>query len=524
MSDLLKNLKAPFWVGLLVIVGAAAAIFMVTTLREGSGDDADGYNQHWAVFSDVTGLAVQSRVQMSGIPVGRVTKIALQPDGTAKVTITVRSDLKLYQGVRTERDSGVYWKNGATAAKKSASFIGDYFVEVTPGTSGQVLEDGDEIKNVIEAVSVDELMEQMSDIAKNVEEVTSSMAAVFGGPEGQKNIQKLLDDLNQILDTLNRFVGKNSTKLDTIVENVEQISTDARELTDTGSESIQAILRDTEAIAQEVRYIIGQSSSDLQSGLGTLKGTLASLQSTLDSLNYSLQNIQDITDKVNEGQGTLGELVNNPAIAQNTEQILEDVGEIVGRVSRLRTIIDLRSEYHLKNEQLKNILGLRLQPSEEKYYLIELIDDYRGYTEVTERVEEKTAAGEDPLSTTVVTETTDAFKFSAQFARTFFAAPWLAITGRFGFIESSGGVGANFILLDNRNLELTADVFDFGVDVNPRIRSFATWNFFKAAYVVGGIDDVMNPRRREYFIGLGIRFDDEDLKAILTTTGLPSSP
>lgn len=523
MSDLLKNLKAPFWVGILVIFGAAAALFMVSKLKEGSGDDADGYNAYWGVFSDVTGLAVQSRVQMSGIPVGRVTSIKLLPDGQARVDISVRNDLELYKGIPEKLDSGVtYYKNGATMAKKSASFIGDYFVEITPGTAGPVLDDGDQIMNVIEAVSVDEIMEQMNAIAKNVEAVTQSMAAVFGGPEGQKNIERLLRDLNEILDTLNKFVGANSQKLDRIVSNVEAISSDARVLTENSSESIAAILRDTEAIAQEVRYIIGQSSSDLQSGLGTLKGTLASLQSTLDSLNYSLQNIQDITDKVNEGEGTLGELVNNPAIAQRTEEILEDVGDFVGQVSRLRTIIDLRSEYHLRNEQLKNVLGLRLQPSEEKYYLIELIDDYRGYTETTEVAINTTEAGKDTLYTVSESRTTDAFKFSVEFARTFFLSPWMGVTGRFGLIESSGGVGANLLLLENRALEINADLFDFGVDINPRLRTFATWNFFKAAYVVGGIDDVMNPTRREYFVGAGIRFDDEDLKAILTTTGVPS--
>jgi phospholipid/cholesterol/gamma-HCH transport system substrate-binding protein len=523
LSDLLKNLKAPFWVGILVIAGVAAALFMVSTLKDGSGDGADGYNEYYAYFSDVTGLAVQSRVQMSGIPVGRVETIKLEPDGRARVEFNVRADIDLYEGREArDEDGDIYWKNGATVAKKSASFIGDYFVEVTPGQEGRVLEDGDEIKNVIEAVDVESVMERMEDIAKNVEEVTDSLAAVFGGREGRENVQALLNDLNQILDTLNSFVGENSQKLDRILTNVETISEETQMLTETGGESVRAILRDSEAIVQEVRYIIGQSSSDLQSGLGTLKGTLSRLQSTLDSLNYSLQNIQDITDKVNEGEGTLGELVNNPAIAQRTEQILEDAGEFIGQVTDLKTIIDLRSEYHLNNEQLKNVLGLRLQPSPEKYYLIELIDDFRGSTEVIQTTTQTNEAGEDTLYTTTEVETTDAFKFSVEFARTFFLSPWLGITGRFGLIESSGGIGMNLILLQNRSLEVNADLFDFGEDVNPRLRTFATWNFFSFAYIAGGLDDIMNPRRRDYFIGAGIRFDDEDLKAILTTTGVPS--
>ncbi len=522
MSDLLKNLKAPFWVGLLVIVGGAAALWMVSVLREGSGDDADRYNKHYAIFNDVTGLAVKSRVQMSGIAIGRVNDIKLQKDGTARVDFSVRSDLDFFEGIPSKNKDGDYWKNGATAAKKSASFIGDYFLEVTPGTSGDKLEDGDQIKNIIEAVSLDQLTERMDSIAKNVEEITKSLAAVFGGEKGQENVQKLLDNLNEIVATLNVFVGENSGKLDRLVTNAEAISADVRALTETGSESVQVILRDTEAIVQEVRYIIGQSSGDLQSGLGTLKGTLSRLQSTLDSLNYSLQNIQDITDKVNEGEGTLGELVNNPAIAQRTEQILEDAGEFIGRVSRLKTIIDLRTEYHLNNEQLKNVLGVRLQPSDDKYYLIELIDDYRGATTISQTSTTDTSGEFRPISNKTEVTTTDAFKFSVEIARTFYLTPWFGVTGRFGLIESSGGIGINLILLQNRSLELNADLFDFGEDVNPRLRAFANWHFFSVIYLTAGIDDAINPARREYTIGAGIRFDDEDLKAILTTTGVPS--
>ena len=525
MSDLLKTLKAPFAVGLLVIVASLAGFYMVTQVDE-SGGVAE-QQAYYATFDDVTGLFEKSLVRMSGIVVGTVTKVTLEPGGTVRVDFTVRNDIELFRGVEgadpdAKKDKNKpYFKNGATASKKSASLIGDYFLEITPGTSGDKLANGDEVMNVIEPISIDQLTERMDAIAKNVEEVTQSLAAVFGGTQGQENLQRLLDDLNEILSGVNQFVGENSGKLDRILSNAEQISTDVRVLTDTGSESVQVILRDTEAIVQEVRYIIGQSSGDLQSGLGTLKGTLSRLQSTLDSLNYSLQNIQDITDKVNEGEGTLGELVNNPAIAQRTEQILDDAGEFIGRVSRLRTIIDLRSEYHLNNEQLKNVLGVRLQPSDDKYYLIELIDDYRGAQTVTQRTINSSNANDRPLYNETEVKTTDSFKFSVELARTFYLTPWFGITGRFGLIESSGGIGINLILLESRNLEINADLFDFGEDVNPRLRTFANWHFFSVVYLTAGIDDSLNPQGREYTFGAGIRFDDDDLKAILTTTGVP---
>ena len=512
----LEQLITPFKVGMLVIAGVAATLFMLSVLDTGA--DSSDEIQVYAILKDATGLAEKSFVSIAGINVGRIESIRLA-DGKARINITVRKDIPLFEGI--QQPDGTF-KNGASAQVKQVSFIGDYFIELTPGFEGRQLQDGDELKNVISATDLDEMMSKFNDIASNIDDVTRSLAEVFGSEEGKESMRQLLKDLRNMVDTLNVFVSSNSPKLDRILDNVEEISVDLEDLSGTSKESINNILRDTEAVVQEVRYIVGQSSSDLQSGLGTLKGTLSRLQSTLDSLNYSLQNIQDITDKINEGEGTIGELVNNPAIAQRTEEILNDASDYLGRVSRLRTIIELRSEYHVGSRQFKNIVGLRLQPNDEKYYLIELVDDYRGKTTiVTTDVNTTNLDDPDGLYRETKVETTDSFKFSVQFARIFRLTPYFATAFRFGLIESSGGVGTNLLFLTDSSLEIQADLFDFGVDVNPRVRAFAAYHFFEVLYVAGGVDDIFNDNRTEYFMGAGLRFDDEDLKAILGTTGVP---
>lgn len=515
----LENVITPFKVGLLVIAAIGATIFMVVQLTGGAGfGDEKGYTVY-AHFDDVTGLAVRSRVMMAGIPIGNIKGIRLE-GSEARVDITITKDIELYEGI--EQPSGWY-KNGATVAKKQASLIGDYYLEISPGTEGEVLGDGERIKNVVEAVGPEDLFENFNEITKDIEQITQSLSAVFGGEEGQKKIEQLLSDMQTILGTLRTFVDENSGRVNRIVSNAEMISTDVRRFTEAGTDSLQAMIQDARTVVQEVKFIIGQSSGDLQAGLGTLRGTLSRLQSTLDSLNYSLQNVQDITDKVNEGEGTLGALVNSPTIAEKTEQILVQAEEFMGRVTRLKTIVQLRSEYHLKHEQLKNIVGVKLQPELEKYYLIQLIDDFRGKsTVVRQDVNTTRADSDDPLYRETTVTTTDEFKFSAQLARGWQATPWLLMYGRFGIMESSGGIGADLVLFEGRDLEIRTDVFDFTADRNPRFRAFASYEFFEYAYIMGGVDDVLNEQRRDYFIGVGLEFDDEDLKALITTTGVPS--
>lgn len=512
----LENLITPFKVGMLVILGVVVTLVMLSIVETGSGDERF---EVYAVLDDATGLAEKSFVTISGITVGRIEDIRLADNGEARVDISVREDIELYRGV--EKPDGT-WANGASVKKKQTSFIGDYFLELTPGVAGPRLEDGDQIMNVVTGTDMDEMMAKFNDIAGNIQDVTSSLAEVIGSEEGKQNMRELLQNLRDMVTSLNVFVESNTPKLDRILTNVEQVSNDLEELGDLSKDSIGNILRDTEAVVQEVRYIVGQSSSDLQSGLGTLKGTLSRLQSTLDSLNYSLQNIQDITDKINEGEGTIGELVNNPAIAQRTEQLLEDAGGYVNQLTSLKTIIELRTEYHLGSRQFKNILGLRLQPDPSKYYLIELVDDYRGKTEIIS-TDINTTNADDPDSLYRETEvrTTDSFKFSVQLAHIWRPVDWLGLTGRFGLIESTGGVGGNLLLLPDDTLQVQADLFDFGVDISPRLRTFASYHFFNIAFIAAGVDDIFNERRTEYFIGAGLQFNDEDLRAIIGTTGVP---
>ena len=73
----MKDIITPFKVGLLVIVGLGAFVWMVGRVEEGIGDDAAGY-QVYAMFDDASGLTEKSRVTIAGIDVGELSKIELE--------------------------------------------------------------------------------------------------------------------------------------------------------------------------------------------------------------------------------------------------------------------------------------------------------------------------------------------------------------------------------------------------------------------------------------------------------------
>lgn len=539
-----KDFFTPFKVGLLVIAGIAAAILMATNLTsDGLGDGSTEYIEVYALFDDATGLAVRSRVRTAGIVVGEIKSITRQ--GTkARIEVLVNKELALKQGKPPEQEDG-RWINGASLAKKSASVIGDSFLEVTPGTEGEPILDQGRIYNVDGGTDLQEVFKTLDKITKDIAQVTNSLAAVLGGEEGEKGLERILRDLQTVLREVADFVVTGTDRLDGILADGKIISGNVKELAISSNQSFDEILfetkvvvRDAKAITRNVRDIVGQSSGDVQAGLGSLSGTLIRLQSTLDSLNYSLQNIQDITDKINEGEGTVGALVNDPAIAEKTDAILGDALEVTDTIGRLKTILELRFEYHPIHGRFKNVIGLRLQPRRNKYYLLELVDDFRFDSSY------KTEAIILPDGTVqdreIIRTSEDSVRFSVQYALGWnFYDDWL-LFGRFGLMESTGGVGMTVDkpFTRGRRLLMHVDLFDFDIEgeLNPRLRIWGDYHFADHFRVVAGVDDILNKppafgSNKETleqnftglspFVSLGFVFTDEDLKGLITTTGLP---
>jgi phospholipid/cholesterol/gamma-HCH transport system substrate-binding protein len=511
----------PFKVGLLVIAGGLMTFLMFTTLEDGGFQNPFAEEVAYTVyaeFDDVTGLARNSRVRMSGIPVGFLKDIELVGD-KARVEIRITKDIELHQGIQEEPS---YYRNGATVKKRLISFIGDYFLEITPGQAGPVIEDGGEIKNVTPTLGPNEIFARLNEVAADIQGVTKSLRNILGGPKGEQRVKQMMDDMQRMVDTLSDFVDTNNSKINNVLTNAEQISSDIRLFAGRGTKSLNQTLGDARDIVKELKSALGDSKGDLQKGIGTVRGTLKDLQKTLATLDKSLKNVEQITGNMKEGRGTVGKLLTDETIANETERIVKDAGDLVNRVSRLKTIVELRSEWHFQHQQMKNVFGLRLQPEPYKYYLFEFVDDYRGTTSVVTKDVNTTNERKDPVYRRTTVKTTHNFKFSAQMARGTKLFPWMSVTGRFGIIESSGGIGLDVGLGNDDFLELQTDLFDFGLAANPRLRSFGTWQFWKFAHVSAGIDDVLNEGRRDYFLGAGISFDDKDLKALITTTGVPS--
>lgn len=534
----MKSFLTPFKVGLLIIGALFALVFMLGKMSSSSFNDKQSY-MLYAIIDDATGLKVQSRVMMAGIPIGEVSAISL--NGTqARIDIKVGSSLEVYEGIAGfSADGTAIHVNGATLSKKQASILGDYFLEISPGLAGRTLTDGDRIYNVNLPVSTDDLIAQMHDLAQSlnristdVEAITGTMKDVFGDPETALQLNRILDDIEGTTSSFEAIMKDNQASLGTIVTNIELVTGDIRGFTTRSAASVDQILDDVHAVTSEMRYIIGESSADVQAGIGTLTGTMSSMQLALDNLNYSLANVQEITDRLVDGGGTIGTLLTDDGIAIQAERALTSAADLLEPLSRLQTWVELRSEYNFDQAAFKNYFQLSIRPNPNKFYIVELVDDPRGDIST----ELRTVVSTDPEFPGVryeeITTTSNRFQVSIQMGQRWPILPndMLYVGGRFGIIESAGGLGANIWAFKDA-FEARFDLFDFSENPRPRLRAygllsgaplFRKRSVFSNLFVQAGVDDAMNPGTRDFFIGAGLRFNDRDLRSIMSVAPSPS--
>lgn len=141
-------------VGIFVVVGLLCIGYMTIKLGKVSlfGDD---YYSLYASFSSVSGLRVDSPVEINGIEVGRVERLSMdQEKQMALVELKIRRGIKVY--------------DDAIASIKTSGLIGDKLVKIDPGGGGDVLKPGGTITETSSPIDIEELISKyvFGDIGK----------------------------------------------------------------------------------------------------------------------------------------------------------------------------------------------------------------------------------------------------------------------------------------------------------------------------------------------------------------------
>lgn len=135
------------WVGLFVLLGAAAVLFLA--LQAGNMSTLS-FTKTYAVtgkFDNIGGLKPQSPVKSAGVVVGRVGEISF--------------DDKTFQAqVRLDLDQNYQFPKDSSLKILTAGLLGEQYIGIEPGGDTKNLVDGDRITRTQSATVLEDLINQ----------------------------------------------------------------------------------------------------------------------------------------------------------------------------------------------------------------------------------------------------------------------------------------------------------------------------------------------------------------------------
>ena len=262
-------------VGLLLMV--AIALALGGTIWIARGGLAKGYTMH-ARFPWGAGLKQGQPVLLAGVQVGFVEKVELIPDGTLDVTLQVQDEYRI--------------PSGTTASVEANGIFGDMLIALTPvqGVEGKMAE-GDTIPTGAGSPGVGQLLEKGDSIALNVRALSDEARRQFVDSGGVREVRQTVADLTKLVAQLSAVAAEQS-----------------RQLTLTQSQ-----LRKT---------LSSVDSAKVDSTLVNLRATSASFEQLSRDFRETNTQVQSLVQKVNNGPGTAGKLMNDPAVYARMDTLL----------------------------------------------------------------------------------------------------------------------------------------------------------------------------------------------------------
>lgn len=326
-------------VGVFVMVGLfimAVAIFYIT----GGGILGPKYRLS-TYLPEVEGLQVGAPVSLSGVDVGTVEAIRLNPspqDREHNVEVIMRVDKRFQSDIRTD----------SAASLVTSGLLGDRYVSVSRGLTGSPLQNGAVVPGA-EEKAIQQIVERGVELEENLGALAQQVNSIVADVQkGRGTLGKLLVD-PQLYNHLNDTV----TKLDNMVASVQAgqgtlgklvVSEDLYQKVDATMGNAQDILGAVHdqkgtfgklvydpAVYQSAQQFLDHGNAlfnDVNSGKGTL-GKLVTDDTLYNNLRDASANVRDASAKLNSDQGTMGKFFTDGKLYDNLTGVTGDMRALI---------------------------------------------------------------------------------------------------------------------------------------------------------------------------------------------------
>ena len=271
----------------LVISGILLFIYLFNFLK--GNDILDSSRTYYAIYENVEGLAPSTPVTINGLNVGKVQEITFTEDGSGKLLV------KLV--VHEEFDFSI----NSEAQLYEAGLIGGKAIAIIPAfDSAENAVKGTYLKGTVKAGLSELVNQRLTPLQEKLE--TTFVSA-----------DSLLININSVFDERTKANLRNSiAELNTTISSFKNTSESLNDLVSRNKSNLESTLNNVENISGNLSKITDSIAKS------NLAETIQSLQSTISNFN-------NILVKIENGEGSMGKLMQDEGLYNNLESATKEM-------------------------------------------------------------------------------------------------------------------------------------------------------------------------------------------------------
>ena len=298
-------------------------------------------------FDDAQGLIRGSTVQVSGVRVGAVDEVQLTPDMKAVA-------------VRFHLDEGVQVPQGSYASISGFQTFGGVRLEIVPGpATNPAVEPGGMIPGRSGGI-LGNLTDRAPELIDRVDTLLLNAGLAFEGinpaiNQADRTFLDISNNVNRIgaqasgaVAQLDQLLRSSNADLSTSLAGLREASTSLNRLVQAEQVRVSQILTNLEGLTGGLNTFSEENSDSLAMAVQNLNMVMTRLNRNLAALETTSTNLDRIIARIDRGEGTIGLLINDPALynelvgtTRSMNELLEDLQANPRRYLKELQLVDI---------------------------------------------------------------------------------------------------------------------------------------------------------------------------------------